>query len=78
MNGTILGLADTYQSQASQALGSAANMRQARNEAYEQMKDQSKLGVIGNVASGAGTGFAVGGPVGAGIGAGLGMLASFF
>lgn len=76
MNG-LIGLGQQYNTQAGQALGTAANLQQDRRDFNRAAKAQQTQGRIGLVASGAGTGAAVGGPIGAGIGAGLGLLASF-
>lgn len=81
----LLGLGRDYNAQAGQAMGTAANLTQARRENNDAIKESAKQEKIGLIASGAGTGAAIGSVVpgvgtaiGAGLGAAAGLLASFF
>lgn len=73
----LLGLGEQHLAQAQSALQQSAALTQQRNDFNRAAKKQAKLGVIGNVAQGAGAGAAMGGPWGAAAGAGLGLLSSF-
>lgn len=81
----LLGLGDQHLDQAQQALQQSAALTQQRNDFNRAAKKKSTLGVISNVAQGAGTGASIGsaaGPqgaaIGGSIGAGLALLSSFF
>lgn len=73
----LLRLGDEHLSQAKQAMQQSAQLAQQRGDFNRAAKESGKLGVISNVAQGAGMGASLGGPWGAAAGAGLGLLASF-
>lgn len=82
----LLGLGRDYNAQASQAMGTSANLTQERRDNNKAIKETEKQNMLGMVGAGAGTGAAIGTAIlpgvgtgiGAGVGAAAGLLASFF